>query len=175
MSILIKRKKIKLTIAVVCLVFLVCGVTILGVYYFNSTTHIIKQYEKNWGIDLPEQLKLDFRSSKTHIDGNVEYLVFTSKYDLSEELFLKMDSDINKEDFESWFINAINGLGSSSGELNIPAEHRPDLSREYNYLVLQRMNGVRYSYFYLLFYPETMTVIICSEISQYQHQTKIGP
>lgn len=170
---MIKKKKAKLTIVIVCMVLLVFGASILALFYFNSATFKIKQYEKDWNIDLPEELKLDFSANKTHIDGSVEYLVFTTKYEPAEELFLKMDDDVKKEDFESWFSTAVNGLGFSSGELNIPIEYRPDLSKEYNYLVLQRMNGVRYSYFYLLFYPDTMTIIICSEISQYQHQTNI--
>ena len=46
---------------------MVCGAIIISVQYFNSTAHIIKEYERNWGIHLPEELKLDFRSSKTHI------------------------------------------------------------------------------------------------------------
>lgn len=170
---MIEKQNIRSNFIIICAVLLVSGLLIFTFLYLDSTPFKIKQYETNWGIDLPDKLELDFSANQTHIDGSVTYHVLTSKHVPPEDLFLKTDTTIGKKDFENWLSSAMNGFGSTAGKSNIPIEFRPDLNKEYQYLVLHKRSGIRYSYFFLVFYPETMKLIICSEIAQYPYHLNI--
>ena len=60
--------------------------------------------------------------------------------ELTETMFTKGD-DISKEDFETSFISAMEGLGISSGKINIPSEFYPDLNENYKFLLLNGVGG----------------------------------
>jgi hypothetical protein len=168
-----KMKKRILIIAITCSVVFVCGGLILAYpLYYNSTFFRVNYYEKNWNIDLPRPIKLDFRASQTYIDGSAEYLVFTCEQNPAEDLFLKTSLNIKDSDFEKWLTDAASGIRSLSGESKIPDNYTVNFDTAYKYLCLESKGGLRFSYLYLMFCPDTMRIIICREVAQYQHLIK---
>ncbi len=143
------------------------GLIIAGLLYFNSASYKVSQLENEWNINLPNGIKLEYDSKKVHIDGSIHYYVFTTTSELTETMFTIGD-DISKDDFETSFISAMEGLGISSGKINIPSEFYPDLNENYKFILLNSVGGGgnRHKYFYLVYLPETKRIFICNQVSQ---------
>jgi hypothetical protein len=154
------KKKTIIIIIVLGSIALVIGIgfglfqLVYRLFKFN-----INDYEEKWSIDLPDGMKIQYKSTQIYSDERVEYIVLRCEQAPESELF-NQSMAIEKDTFEDWFNQAANGIELSN---------RPDFSRHYDYMVLEEDRNNRIEYLFIVFYPDTMKIIICQQTRQYPH------
>lgn len=143
-----------------CSFIVITLLSVSAILFINSTLYRVSRIENEWQINLPNHMKLEYESSEVHIDGSINYYVFTSDDRPSEDPF-SMNEVYDNNQFETLFINALD-------ELNVPHEFNPNLDEDYKYMLLSGTKGIRATYLYLIFSEDSNKYFICYQVSQYK-------
>ena len=155
------KKKAIIIIAIIAAIAIAVVVIIVSV---NGSKNKGAYYEKRWSIDLPNDMKSEFETGQTHMDGSVKYTVFTCKTE-QDEFLNGIGKHLPKDTFERYVNQAIAGLVR-----DMPTEWRPDFESDYQCAYFVGVDGNRATYLYIAYFPDSKIMMLCQDVRQYAHE-----